>query len=678
MPTQDAAGRPDVTIVIPVYGRLELTRACLASLAAAPVRASFEVVVVDNGSGDGTAAWLRAEAAAGRLRTVLNERNEGFAAACNQGAAVAGGRHLLFLNNDTEVTAGWLDPLVDTLDLDPRVDAVGARLLYPDGTVQHAGVVLVERRREGGAVLTGMHMGTGKRADDPAVLRPQRLQAVTAAVMAVRRSAFAELGGFDTAYWNGNEDVDLCLRLGARGGLVVYRPESVVVHHESQSGPERWAKVDDNVRLLGERWLGRAAPDVVHEPDGSARATDAGRLGVYATPTLALPAPARGPGTVTVVVLTWNALEYTRRCAASLLRHTDPRHELMFVDNGSRPDTLAYLDELAAAHPDRVTVVRNGRNLGFAGGNNVGIARAAGEHVCLLNSDTVVTAGWLERLLARFADPCIGLVGPVTNSITGSQRLPAVAYDQDSLEGLEAFAARRARAEENRTELALWLVGFCILIRRDLLACLGGLDEGFGQGNFEDTDYGLRAFLAGWRAVVARDSFVHHFGSRSFVAGRVDYARSLDEKWEIFRRKWNLPEGSREQGTFDLESLVAGGFTPVLHTEPLPLRSGAACPSSATWTIPPWLLDAAVARGEALFAAGRPAEAARTFRAVLAHDPACARAAGDLAVALWQGDPAAGTAEAVALLEGVLARDPDDADARHNLEAIRAAACAGR
>ena len=670
MPAQDPAGRPDVTIVIPVYGKLELTRACVASLEAAPAAASFEIVVVDNASPDGSAAWLREAAARGRLRALFNPENAGFATACNQGAAAARGRHLLFLNNDTEVTPGWLDPLVDTLDLDPRVDAVGARLLYPDGTIQHGGVVLVEERRPEGATLGGMHLGLRKPADDPAANRAQRLQAVSAALMAVRRSVFDELGGFDTAYWNGNEDVDLCLRIGARGGLVVYRPESVVIHHESQSGPERWARVGDNVRLLTERWLGRAVPDIVREADGGLRSTDAGRMGVYATPTVALAAPVRGPGSATVVVLTWNALPYTKLCAESLLAHTDPRHELMFVDNGSAADTLEFLDALAAAHPDRVSVVKNGRNLGFAGGNNVGLARAQGEHVCLLNSDTVVTAGWLKRMLARFDDPRVGLVGPVTNSITGSQRLPAVAYDQDSLEGLEAFAARRARAEEKRTDASLWLVGFCILMRRELVACLGGLDEGFGQGNFEDTDYGLRAFLGGWRSVIARDSFVHHFGSRSFVAGKVDYAASLDEKWEIFRRKWNLPVGSREQGSFDLQSLVVGGFTPVLHTEPLPSGNGAACPPPATW-----MIDAAVARGEALFAAGRPAEAAQTFRAVLARCPGHVRAASDLAVVLWQNDAAAGTDEAVALLEGVLAREPDNADARHNLESIRATAC---
>ncbi|HPF71594.1 MAG TPA: glycosyltransferase, partial [Candidatus Krumholzibacteria bacterium] len=645
------AGRPDASVVIPTCTRLELLQACVAALEAEPVAPSFEIVVVDNGSTDGTVPWLREAEAAGRLRALLNPRNLGFAAACNQGAEAARGRCVVFLNNDTEATAGWLDPLVDTLDLDPRVGAVGARLLYPDGTIQHGGVVLVENRRPEGTTLEGLHVGAGKPADDPACSRPQRLPAVTAAVMAVRRDEFLAVGGFDTAYWNGNEDVDFCLRLGARGQLVVYRPECVVVHHESQSGPQRWSRVGDNVRLLGERWLGKVRPDLVRASDGTVAPGDSGRLGTYATPTVRLPAPARGAGSVTVVVLTWNALEFTKLCAESLLRHTDPRHELMFVDNGSREDTLAYLDGLAAAHPDRVTVIRNGRNLGFAAGNNVGIAHAQGEHVCLLNSDTVVTPGWLDRLLARLDDPRVGLVGPVTNSITGAQRLPAVAYDQDGLDGLEAFAARHARADAGRTDPALWLVGFCLLVRREALACLGGLDERFGQGNFEDTDYGLRAFLAGWRAVVARDAFIHHFGSRSFVDGKVDYSAAMNQRWEIFRSKWHLDADARETGRFDFEAMLAGGFTPVLHTEPLPPGGGVACPPPARW-----LVEAAVGRGEQLFAAGRVVESIATLRAVLAIDPSHARAAGDLAVVLWQADPAAGAAEAVTLLEGVLDR----------------------
>ena len=123
-------------------------------------------------------------------------------------------------------------------------------------------------------------------------------------------------------------------------------------------------------------------------------------------------------------MLTWNALSYTQRCVASLLAHTDPRHELIFVDNGSSDGTPEWLTTLAEREPQRVRVHLNRANLGFAAGNNQGIALAQRDHVLLLNSDTVVTAGWLERLLAVLArEPRAGLVGPVSNSISGPQRL---------------------------------------------------------------------------------------------------------------------------------------------------------------------------------------------------------------------------------------------------------------
>jgi GT2 family glycosyltransferase len=87
---------------------------------------------------------------------------------------------------------------------------------------------------------------------------PKYFQIVTGAALMVRREIFSSLGGFDEAYWNGNEDVDLCLRAGESGWKVVYRPESVIIHFESQSGEERWAKVQDNVRRFNEIWDNRA------------------------------------------------------------------------------------------------------------------------------------------------------------------------------------------------------------------------------------------------------------------------------------------------------------------------------------------------------------------------------------------------------------------------------------
>jgi len=672
--------QPRVSVVIPVYNKLELTQMCLESLARDETAASREIIVVDNGSTDGTTAWLQQQEAAGKLQAVINSRNGGFAAGCNRGAEEAIGQCILFLNNDMEVTPGWLDPLVTTLDHDPTVGIVGAKLLFPDQRIQHAGVALVECVEERGPVLKGDHIHYRKPADHPAAGIAQQLQIVTGACLAIRNELFRELGGFDEGYWNGNEDVDLCLKAGQRGWKVVYRPESVVIHYESQSGPERWSRVQPNIERFNAIWRDTGRPDFTVARDGAVAATPHHAIRPYVGPRYE-PSDRASASTATpvvsVVVLTYNALEYTRLCAASLVRYTDARHELIFVDNGSDGETQEFLRELAAEN-DRVQAIFNGTNLGFAAGNNVGIAAACGDYVCLLNSDTVVTDQWLERLLAPAeADPRVGLVGPVTNSITGSQKLPDVPYNQASLAGLEKFAAALGSQFSGRNQQALWVVGFCVLIRRELIERIGGLDESFGRGNYEDTDYCLRAFLAGYRAVVAFDSFVHHFGSRSFVAAGVDYARQLDEKFEIFRRKWNLPPGARQDGNLKLETLVAEGFVAPLHISPLPDSNSWLALPLARWEAEVW-----VGIGEKYFQAGRLTAAEQVFRAVLLHLPDCSRAANDLACTLWQAqladDVAAAEssclAEAISVLNDILSRDPDNEDARWNLQEIAGAA----
>ncbi len=130
----------------------------------------------------------------------------------------------------------------------------------------------------------------------------------------------------------------------------------------------------------------------------------------------------------------------------------------------------------------------------------MGIAFSSGEFIVLLNSDVVVTENWLETMLqAAVEHPQAGLIGPMTNSINGPQKLPEIAYDPETLEGLDDFARGMAKASAGNDELVLWLVGFCVLVRRDVISRIGGLDERFGLGTFEDNDYCLRNFLAASR-----------------------------------------------------------------------------------------------------------------------------------------------------------------------------------
>ncbi|MDH3502907.1 MAG: glycosyltransferase [Nitrospirota bacterium] len=237
----------DCSIIIPVFNKVELTRQCLTHLAEVTDGYSYEVIVVDNASTDGTKEFL--STLGGDIQVISNPGNYGFAKACNQGAAAAKGRFLIFLNNDTIPKSGWLRPLVDEVQQHSDVSIVGSKLLYPDDTIQHAGVVFSKN------CLTPYHVFRGASGDLPAVNVRQEFQVVTAACMLIRREEFGEVGGFDEIYRNGFEDVDLCLKVGKRGKKVIYQPESVLYHLEHQTPGRKDPEAErHNGRVLMDRW----------------------------------------------------------------------------------------------------------------------------------------------------------------------------------------------------------------------------------------------------------------------------------------------------------------------------------------------------------------------------------------------------------------------------------------
>ncbi len=216
---------PRVSIVVPVFNKVELTRQCFAALAGTTPRDLYEVLVVDNASTDGTREFL------GSLsrpdRAIVNEENRGFVGACNQGIEASRGEWVLFLNNDTEPRQGWLEALLRTADADPRVGAVGARLVYPDGTLQEAGGLIF---RDG----SGWNFGRGDGAPfGPPFDATCEVDYCSGAALMVRRDVLARLGGFDVRYAPAYyEDTDLCFGIRSLGLKVMYCADSTVVHHE--------------------------------------------------------------------------------------------------------------------------------------------------------------------------------------------------------------------------------------------------------------------------------------------------------------------------------------------------------------------------------------------------------------------------------------------------------------
>ncbi len=527
---------PLVSIVIPTFNKLDLTRQCLRALRVNAAGPRHEIIVVDNGSTDDTPNFLRGEESGNRLRAIFNADNTGFAAACNQGAGIARGRYIVFLNNDTEVKSNWLNPLVALAEADARIAAVGCKLLYPDGTIQHAGVALADCR--GHDPLLAFHIFAKEKSSLPVVNQRRVYQAVTAACMLARKSYFDALGGFDDEYWNGYEDVDLCLRFQERGWLSVYEPASEVIHHESQSGPERFRRVTENVERFHKRWLEKASADILIDGENKSKPAPNAAIRPYSPPAEKL---------TSIIILAHNQLRDTQQCLTSIEKCTPLAHELILVDNGSNDGTTTFFRRYAEQHQN-VRTILNGANLGFSAGNNQGLACAQGENIVLLNNDTVVTQGWLENMLATLnGHSDCGLVGPVSNNVSGPQLVTPVGYP--GLEHLPKFAAQRSAEFAGKSTEAKRLVGFCLLFRRAVLEKIGGLDAQFGSGNFEDDDYCIRASLAGFKSRIALDSFVHHTGGQTFKGAKIDYRASLDRNWDVFKAKWAMPkEAAIERG----------------------------------------------------------------------------------------------------------------------------------
>ena len=255
-----------VSIVIPAHGHEGMTRACVESvLKTLDETQTVEVIVVDDYSPVPIALTGIDDS---RVRVVRTSENLRFSRACNYGASQASGRYLLFLNNDTAPKPGWLTAMVATAEADPMIGVVGARLLYRDGTVQHAGVAFSQR--DG----VPRHVYRGFPGDHPVVLRDRSFQAVTAACILIRSEAFATAGGFDGAYNNGYEDIDLCLRLRDAGYRTHYCGSAVVEHFESVSRRGEVENLDPaadpNLTLFLSRWADTTQRDElnVYADDG--------------------------------------------------------------------------------------------------------------------------------------------------------------------------------------------------------------------------------------------------------------------------------------------------------------------------------------------------------------------------------------------------------------------------
>ncbi len=617
------ASTPDVSILVPTYGRPAAVRDLLASLARQTLDpARFEVVVVDDGSPEPVALAPGDHPFA---TTLLRQENAGPAAARNRGLEACRGALTLILNDDAVPHPELLREHLDAHAAAPARTAVLGSFPFTAEARRHPFVQVLE--------------GSDLLFDFPG-LRPGKLHGWTffwTCNLSLPTDALRAVGGFDAERFRDAivEDVELGYRLEQQGWKVLYHPEARC-EHDHVLTPEAYfrrhvllgknlarmaRKYDDprflwlpegvaldaefrlraqatveaqhavtgrvlqKLRDLEERLAGTVVPPGTLETvRGLVRKT--GNVPFLRGMLLELdggdPGPALDGGPpegerTSVVVVSHQSLDQLRRCVEALRRCAEPAHpiELIIVDNGSTDGSAEWLEQ-----QDDVVLLRNESNLGAPRARNQALAHARGAWVAFLDSDAMVTPGWLGRLLHHGAvDAGAACVGPVTNRAAHGQAIEA--------EGLGTVEARDALAASRRAERPLacryasLMSSFCILVRRSTIDRIGGFDERFGPWGFEDDDFTLRARLAGGRLRVAQDVFVEHEGYAGPKLERHDDL--LVRNWRRFAAKWGLPNAHRHGDYSGLAALAARTWSD--EALRVPPESPAALPAEPARTV---------------------------------------------------------------------------------------------
>ncbi|SHI38708.1 glycosyltransferase [Lutispora thermophila] len=236
-----------------------------------------------------------------------------------------------------------------------------------------------------------------------------------------------------------------------------------------------------------------------------------------------------------IIILTYNNLEYTKLCIDSIRKYTQKgTYEIIVVDNHSTDGTVDWLKE-----QKDLKLILNDENYGFPKGCNQGIQAAKENNdIILLNNDVIVTPNWLNNLRkCLYSSKDIGAVGAITNSCSNYQAIPV---NYSNLDEMIRFAESNNISNNSLWEERLRLVGFCMLIKNEVVQKVGLMDEIFTPGNFEDDDYSFRIRKAGYKLMLCKDSFIHHFGSASFGKVSKEYRELLMKNREKFAKKWGF------------------------------------------------------------------------------------------------------------------------------------------
>ena len=523
------------SIVVVTYNSAGDISNCLKSVKPT-LRRFDEVIVVDNGSKDQTVRIVKEIAESDlRFRLIEAGKNLGFSEGTNTGIREARNPYIIMLNPDTMVTGDWINSMVNHLERDKSAGAAGPISNYVAGLQKME--LYAKTKPEGSVSFEELYKLFRESNNGQGI----ETKILIGFCLIIRKSLINAMGLLDPDLFLGNDDLDLSWRLRLKGYRLIVACDTFVYHKGQQSfKTEKKSKTDllvqestDILYRKLESFYGKdSIPSPIElwgidwfKPTGAKFNKSAGllRIGKRVRTSIIIPV--------------FNQLEYTIQCVESIEKTVNERIQIVIVNNASSDNTLGFLNKVISAKID-MTIVNNDTNRGFPEAVNQGIKQALGDFIIIANNDIVFTDGWLERMIEVVSDDSgIGIVGPVSNEVSGLQKDENAKYN--SMEEMHKYAETVKKMNKGEILNFPRLAFLCTLIMREVIDSIGGLDERFSPGNYEDDDFCLRAQLAGFKAAIAKDVFIHHYGSKSFKAdGNEAYKERLRINEKKFIDKW--------------------------------------------------------------------------------------------------------------------------------------------
>lgn len=500
--------QPLISVIIPTFNRPDKLKDAIASALAQSYK-NIEVIVVNDAGKD--VADVIKQFNDVRVNLINQETNKGLSASRNIGIKAAKGEYIALLDDDDIFYSNHLQIALNNFSDEHRV-------IYSDA-VRNSYVKV-------GKVFTLQNQSVPYSIDyDRNKLLIGNIAPVNCFVF--EKSLAIKVGLFDESL-PVLEDWDFWLRFSSVTGFKHVRENTVQVNWYNDGSTMTSSKgkdFEETRKLINQKY----EAEIKSIPNLKEIITEFNAIWGNDF-TVGLPL-------VSIIALSYNQLEYTKSFVESVVKYTTVPFKLILVDNASNNETVEFLNSLSATDK-RIKTIFNSTNKGFPKGVNQGINLAIGKYVLIANNDIVVTRGWMERMIEVAESKSeIGLVGPISNSVSGVQLDKAAKYD--SIVQMHKYAKQIQKKNHNKIVEFPRVAFLCTLIKKEVIEKIGGLDERFSPGNFEDDDFCLRAQVAGYKTVIAHDVFIHHYGSKSFKANGIDeYAKRLEHNKQVFIDKW--------------------------------------------------------------------------------------------------------------------------------------------